>query len=564
MDVQSLLNKEDKEPIHSKIAAPKEEPSSVKHMPRSQQLPCHGVTPTTSPVDNIVNTTNPLEPITATNQTTPRRHTENLRYVELDRQRLTATQLRDIQLRNYYTSLSLRNPSQQCPVDGQSQEDYRQRYSDSLNPNPAIYKFPTAPPSPQQTDRDEMSCSNGSQSSQVDVTEPLPPTPDPDFMYDTLSDTPDDSDDDDDYGFTDLDVDGDHEDDGIIAALPNPTAPPPVLPVSPVFYLNSQGRCVCEENCTIEAEDGVEDRKVISHFFGRNKACTLKIRDEWWCVYCRKHYQRTKYRCTTGSHKNTFPYVQLGLVRETIENMRASNEVTGFEIALRARAKAHLVKTEQWLRYCDDARSKGKPTPIYEDKQNSIPFEDLWIAEYLGKDKSFEDVEEFLEMVKASQDTFPKNELPRFELRPKYIPGGGKRLPPKRKPTLAQAKKPIGVRKRKAPSSSSRNHAGPSKASISKAMMSRSVRQSSPSPPACERTPLVMSKKGTPPVAPNQQADLITSGFTAINHMPLRSRSALDAANSLLDVSRPRPQTTIEPDSLPGSRGSATAALPRR
>ena len=528
MDIQSLLNKEDREPLHSKIAASKEEPSSVEHTRPSHKLPCHGVTPTTSSVGNLVNTKNPLEPITATNQATPERQNENLRYVELHRHRLIAAQLPDTQLPSYYASLSFKRPIQQSSFEGQPQEDYRQKYSDSLNPNPAIYKFPTALPSPQQTDRDEMSCSNSSQSSQADFTEPLPPSPDTEYMDDTHSDTTVDyydDDEDEDDGWADLDFSGDNEDDGIIAALPTPAAlPNPTVqqPVQPVFYLNSQGRCVCEENCTIEEQDEVEDRKVISHFFGRNKTCTLKIRNEWWCVYCRKHYQRTKYRCTTGSHRNTFPYVQLGLITETIENMRASNEVIGFEIALRARAQAHFAKTEQWLKYCNEARSKGKPTPTYEDKSNSRPFEDLWIGEYLGKNKSFEQVGEFLEMVKANQDTFPRNDLPMFELRPKYVPGGGKRLPSKRKPTLAQTKKPTGVRKPRSPPSSSRSHAGPSRALTGNARMSRPVRQSSPSPP----------------LTPSEQSGPTTSGFTAINHMPLRSKSDIAAANTLLDVNR--------------------------
>jgi hypothetical protein len=46
------------------------------------------------------------------------------------------------------------------------------------------------------------------------------------------------------------------------------------------------------EQCTT----GSQLRKAISHIFGRNKMCTRLIPDEVWVHYCRKHYQRSRYR----------------------------------------------------------------------------------------------------------------------------------------------------------------------------------------------------------------------------------------------------------------------------
>ena len=48
----------------------------------------------------------------------------------------------------------------------------------------------------------------------------------------------------------------------------------------------------------------LDHRKVVSHIFGRNKACTRKLPENLWRLWCRKHYQRFKYRAedaTTGA-----------------------------------------------------------------------------------------------------------------------------------------------------------------------------------------------------------------------------------------------------------------------
>lgn len=53
---------------------------------------------------------------------------------------------------------------------------------------------------------------------------------------------------------------------------------------------NSQRSGVCSE------DEPAPTRKIVSQFFGRNKACTKLLEDHVWVIMCRKHYQRTKYR----------------------------------------------------------------------------------------------------------------------------------------------------------------------------------------------------------------------------------------------------------------------------
>ena len=54
------------------------------------------------------------------------------------------------------------------------------------------------------------------------------------------------------------------------------------------------------------------------HVFGRNKRCTHQIPDDCWIKYCRKHYQRQKYRCPSDWFET-----QLLLIDGQIDKMEA-------------------------------------------------------------------------------------------------------------------------------------------------------------------------------------------------------------------------------------------------
>ncbi|KAL1953914.1 hypothetical protein VTO42DRAFT_2036 [Malbranchea cinnamomea] len=82
------------------------------------------------------------------------------------------------------------------------------------------------------------------------------------------------------------------------------------------------------ETCSTES---THFRKVISHIFGRNKKCTIGIPDYVWIYYCRKHYQRARYR--TGE----WPFRQCDLAMDTIRNMREWGGVESFDLQLRRR-----------------------------------------------------------------------------------------------------------------------------------------------------------------------------------------------------------------------------------
>ncbi|KAG4033888.1 hypothetical protein MFRU_004g03860 [Monilinia fructicola] len=70
--------------------------------------------------------------------------------------------------------------------------------------------------------------------------------------------------------------------------------------------------CMYIPNC----DTGSQPRKAISHIFGRNKMCTRLIPQSVWVHYCRKHYQRSRYR-----NPKEYAKLQCDLVQQQIRRV---------------------------------------------------------------------------------------------------------------------------------------------------------------------------------------------------------------------------------------------------
>ncbi|KAI9780661.1 MAG: hypothetical protein M1839_006602 [Geoglossum umbratile] len=92
-------------------------------------------------------------------------------------------------------------------------------------------------------------------------------------------------------------------------------------------------RCSYTDNCTT----GSPLRKVVSHIFGRNKLCTRQIPKSVWVHYCRKHYQRSRYRNPRG-----FALLQCDLVRKQVDRLQIWGGVTDWVIKVRKREELRL------------------------------------------------------------------------------------------------------------------------------------------------------------------------------------------------------------------------------
>ena len=188
-----------------------------------------------------------------------------------------------------------------------------------------------------------------------------------------------------------------------------------LTPASTMQYTPASNKCEFDPDCQLKSED----RKVVSHFFGRNKSCTRRIPDDLFAPYCRKHYQRSRYRKVSP-----FGLVQMELVEKTLHRMQASGGITSFEVALKLSARKEWEAWDLYEQEYEDAQTRGLPLP--PPPQTDDPSEEKALVEkYLGKGRSFAQVlrliGEVKELVEASERTPPQ-----FELLPSFKDDFGK------------------------------------------------------------------------------------------------------------------------------------------
>ena len=200
-------------------------------------------------------------------------------------------------------------------------------------------------------------------------------------------------------------------------------------------------RCTFVEGCVLDSPD----RKVISHFFGRNKKCTRAIPSDVWAPFCRRHYQRTRYR-----NVNNFGGVQMDLVRRTVQNMQEWGGISCFELILRKRVMQAIKREEKQKTKSMNARnSTPHPPQGFAVDYTSAK----WLVPYLGEKKTFDDVLHFIDLV---EDYVKGNNSkpPEFEILPTFK--RGRMVIPEVKKSLKSSSKPHGITKQPAGSSSSK------------------------------------------------------------------------------------------------------------
>lgn len=185
-------------------------------------------------------------------------------------------------------------------------------------------------------------------------------------------------------------------------------------------------------------------RKVVSHIFGRNKLCTRQIPKGVWVHYCRKHYQRSRYRNPSG-----FALLQCDLVRKQIDRLDMWGGVSDWIIKVRKREELRLNKENAELaagRMLDDvdsdqdgittgARAGRASTPPGKGNslRNSVDSRhqtakqtaagpsstssSRWLVKFTGNGKTTEQVLEVLSIIESEiRDT--KSNFPDIEILP--------------------------------------------------------------------------------------------------------------------------------------------------
>ncbi|KAJ5820014.1 hypothetical protein N7474_005605 [Penicillium riverlandense] len=140
--------------------------------------------------------------------------------------------------------------------------------------------------------------------------------------------------------------------------------------------------------------DGMHFRKVVSHVFGRNKASTKLFPPSVWVHYCRKHYQRARYRA------DQWPFTQCELLVESLNRMQTWGGVESFELILRRR---EMLRVDNGDDSSDNARASktSKKAPSGRKNPTAIiaPVPD-WLRAHVGRDKTFEDIRQIVSRIR--------------------------------------------------------------------------------------------------------------------------------------------------------------------
>lgn len=169
-------------------------------------------------------------------------------------------------------------------------------------------------------------------------------------------------------------------------------------------FLSRPPRCSYCNVCTTNSPL----RKVVSHIFGRNKLSTRQIPKNVWVYYCRKHYQRSRYRNPHG-----FARQQVLLVRRQCERLAAWGGVKDWVIKVRRREEIRIAQAEN----PDDEEEEfsepegGAPgdaaSPSSADsrrssiRRSSVDIPVNWITKHTGTDKAIDEVYALLDRIET-------------------------------------------------------------------------------------------------------------------------------------------------------------------
>ncbi|KAI1140438.1 hypothetical protein F5Y05DRAFT_317956 [Hypoxylon sp. FL0543] len=207
-----------------------------------------------------------------------------------------------------------------------------------------------------------------------------------------------------------------HRDGSRLSYAMDPTPPSPALNDQP-----SQDEgivCMYKPNC----DTGSQLRKAISHIFGRNKTCTRNIPSRVWVHFCRKHYQRSRYR-----NAQEWARVQCDLVQKQIrrvqdwsdENKRAGRPgiVQEWSLSMRKREQNRVQeKTNRKRSYRDESEDDDDVVPD-SATLNGTAVPD-WLRSKCGDGYSTAEIEEIVARLKQEMEETNMTQIPDIEILP--------------------------------------------------------------------------------------------------------------------------------------------------
>ena len=149
-------------------------------------------------------------------------------------------------------------------------------------------------------------------------------------------------------------------------------------------------QCVAVPTCLANSGD---HRKVVSHIFGRNKSCTRELPQDLWIFWCRKHYQRMKYR---AEDNEKWHLRQMDLVHDQLQIFEDWGQIRSWTIALRKAEQIALAKMKKEAKLNKDGVTNTHRAP---------PCWERFLVPHLGTHKTFADVRKVLDVIQHEFDS---------------------------------------------------------------------------------------------------------------------------------------------------------------
>ncbi|KAI1211758.1 uncharacterized protein F4807DRAFT_400978 [Annulohypoxylon truncatum] len=177
--------------------------------------------------------------------------------------------------------------------------------------------------------------------------------------------------------------------------------------------------CMYKPNC----DTGSQLRKAISHIFGRNKTCTRNIPSHVWVHFCRKHYQRSRYR-----NAQEWARVQCDLVQKQIRRVQDwsdENKRTGqpgivqeWSLSMRKREQNRVQeKSNRKRSYRDDSEDDDDVGTLDSATLNGTAVPD-WLRTKCGDGYSTAEIEEIVARLKREMEETNMTQIPDIEILP--------------------------------------------------------------------------------------------------------------------------------------------------
>jgi hypothetical protein len=191
-------------------------------------------------------------------------------------------------------------------------------------------------------------------------------------------------------------------------------------------------RCMLTQGklCNLEQESRKKEqpgkshlRKVISHFFGRNKACTRAIPEHVWVHICRKHYQRGRYRNATVYARQQAALVKVQIRR--IQNWSNENQSRGTAEVLRGWNLQCRKRESNRRDDLSSAKGKKRARPHSEDEEDdddsavsngtAVP---TWLSSKIGQKYSTEEIYDIVNEIHRQLKRGDMKAIPDIEILP--------------------------------------------------------------------------------------------------------------------------------------------------